>query len=157
MRCKPLHDRAMRFQEKLQKLMKAGKFNASSLGRDADVSHTAVNNWLKGTDPSLAKAARVARVLGVTLDYLADDEQEYPPPPAELTGEEKMLLAYMRRHRIEPELAQAAMEDLVAKAKVEGPLAVQEQNTGIIGQQQADAAARRSPGKTKRDQEAPKG
>lgn len=147
----------MRFQEKLQKLMKVGKFNASTLGREAKVSHTAVNNWLAGTDPSLTKAARAARVLGVSLDYLVDDAQEYPPPPPELSGEEKMLLAYMRLKKVSPERAQEAIEDMLGRTEAAGPLAIQGQGTGLIGKLQAEESARRSSGKTKRDQEAPKG
>ena len=40
-------------------------------------------------DPSYRIIARLARAYGVSLDWLADDEQEWPPPPA--TRDQKIL------------------------------------------------------------------
>lgn len=38
----------------------------------------------------------IARALGVPLEWLADDEQTGPPPPAPVSREEEMVLAVVR-------------------------------------------------------------
>lgn len=58
---------------------------------------SAVSNWFNGgSPPSLMVAKRVADVLGVSLDYLADDSQDEPPRAEELGEGERMILTLAR-------------------------------------------------------------
>lgn len=51
--------------------MRRAEISNREMGRRVGVSHAAVARWLEGSYPSLEIAARVARVLRVTLDHLA--------------------------------------------------------------------------------------
>jgi hypothetical protein len=72
----------MTFQQKLRRLTE--ERTKAKLSRRAGLPSTAINDYVvKGTRPLAENALKLARVLGVSTDWLIDDEQEWPPVPAE--------------------------------------------------------------------------
>lgn len=70
----------MRYAEKLYKAMLLKGLNQQKLARLSAVSDSEVSRILAGkSNPSLEYAFRLARALGVSLDYLADDQLEDDP------------------------------------------------------------------------------
>ena len=65
----------MRFEEKLRKQMILKGLNQQRLAASAGVSNSEVSRILGGkSQPGLTNAIRLARAVGVSLDYLADDD-----------------------------------------------------------------------------------
>jgi transcriptional regulator with XRE-family HTH domain len=74
----------MRFAEKVNRRLAELGWNDSRLAIEAKVSTSAVGKWTDGESlPRIDLAIRVARALSVSLDYLADDALDEPPPPSE--------------------------------------------------------------------------
>ncbi|HMO25455.1 MAG TPA: helix-turn-helix transcriptional regulator [Tepidisphaeraceae bacterium] len=74
----------MTFGEKLDRLVEGGRRTAVS--RAAGLPPNAISDYInKGHLPRLDKGQAIARALGVSLGWLADDEVGYPPP-AESAG-----------------------------------------------------------------------
>jgi transcriptional regulator with XRE-family HTH domain len=76
----------MRFEEKLRREMLLKGFNQQRLARASGVSDSEVSRILAGkSQPGLENALKLARAVGVSLDYLADDAMEadprHAPPP----------------------------------------------------------------------------
>lgn len=72
----------MRFEEKLRKQMILRGFNQQKLARLSGVSDSEVSRILGGkSQPGLENALRLARAVGVSLDYLTDDDLEADAPP----------------------------------------------------------------------------
>lgn len=70
----------MRYAEKLYKHMLLKGLNQQKLARLSAVSDSEVSRILSGkSHPSLEYAARLARVLEISLDYLADDALDADP------------------------------------------------------------------------------
>ena len=65
----------MRFEEKLRKQMMLKGYNQQKLARLSRVSDSEISRILSGKsgNPGLENALRLARAIGVSLDYLADD------------------------------------------------------------------------------------
>ena len=85
----------MELKLKLKKLMNAKGLNGQKLARLAQVSDSEISRILQGKSrPGLENALRLAQALGVSLDYLADDNiDNEPPPPADaLSVEERKAL-----------------------------------------------------------------
>lgn len=97
----------MLLQEKLNKLMEGRKQTA--VCDKADVGRTALSGYLKkGAMPPADVAFRLAHAMEVPLEWLLDDDQDWPPP----AGDEQSLrgfsndelareLAYRYRERAE--------------------------------------------------------
>ena len=69
----------MTFNEKLRML--CGKHNLTQLALTEAMqgpTKAAIWRWFNGREPSLSEAAKLANVLGVSLDYLGDDNRDYP-------------------------------------------------------------------------------
>ena len=65
----------MRFEEKLRKQMIHKGLNQQRLAAASRVSNSEVSRILGGkSQPGLENAMRLARAVGVSLDYLADDD-----------------------------------------------------------------------------------
>ena len=88
-----------RFSEKLaQKMLQLG-LNGQKLARKSDVSDSEISRIMNGKSlPGLENAAALARAVGVSLDYLADDGLDHEPNrPQETSGEmETMVLRIVR-------------------------------------------------------------
>lgn len=86
----PDMDRLSRLPDKLVRLLASRRLSRRRVAELLEVSRTKVSDWTLGKYvPDLAEAAELARILGVSVDYLAYDEldagdpaQAYPPVPA---------------------------------------------------------------------------
>lgn len=73
----------MELKHKLQMLMKARNLNGQKLARLSRVSDSEISRILQGKSrPGLDNALRLAQAVGVSLDYLADDQIEVEPTAA---------------------------------------------------------------------------
>jgi len=90
----------MTLKDKLQMLMARRGLNGQKLARLSQVSDSEISRILQGKSrPGLDNAFRLAKSVGVTLDYLADDSVDVEPPqPADLLSpEERKLLAIAQK------------------------------------------------------------
>lgn len=87
---------AMTLGEKLHKLCNEKGWTQSRLLKAVPgASKSSMSNWFSGKHrPDLESAMAIARILGVPLDYLADDDQDDPPAPALPKDEEDVLDFY---------------------------------------------------------------
>ena len=96
---KKLWKNCNRFSEKLgQKILQLG-LNGQKLARRSDVSDSEISRIMNGKSlPGLENAIALARAVGVSLDYLADDKLEADPSqPQESTNElETSILKLVR-------------------------------------------------------------
>src|SRR5262245_59469852 len=100
----------MRFEEKLRKQMLLKGLNQQKLARLSGVSDSEVSRILGGkSQPGLENAFKLARAVGVSLDYLADDALESDPSqPAALPPEEKEVMELV--HEVGPRRARRLLE-----------------------------------------------
>ncbi len=86
-----------RFEQKLYLLCERAGWNQSDLSRElGGVSKSTIGGWFAGESrPSLDHCLKLARALGVSLDYLADDTIE-SPPRSEFTASERLLVDVSR-------------------------------------------------------------
>jgi len=85
----------MELKTKLQTMMARKGLNGQKLARLSQVSDSEISRILQGKSrPGLDNALRLAKAVGVSLDYLADDEIDVePPPPGDLLSpEERKIL-----------------------------------------------------------------
>jgi transcriptional regulator with XRE-family HTH domain len=87
--------RDMKLKDKLQMLMARQGLNGQKLARLSQVSDSEISRILQGKSrPGLDNAARLAKAVGVSLDYLADDtlEIETAQPEDSVSPEERRIL-----------------------------------------------------------------
>ena len=85
----------MKLEEKLAQHMARRGLNGQRLARSSKVSDSEISRILGGKSrPGLENAFRLARAVGVSLDYLADDSLEIDPLEHKdpLTADEHELL-----------------------------------------------------------------
>jgi transcriptional regulator with XRE-family HTH domain len=85
----------MELKTKLQTLMARKGLNGQKLARLSQVSDSEISRILQGKSrPGLDNALRLAKAVGVSLDFLADDEIEVEPaaPADPLSPEERKIL-----------------------------------------------------------------
>ncbi len=90
----------MELKDKLQMLMARQALNGQKLARSSQVSDSEISRILQGKSrPGLDNAFRLARSVGVTLDYLADDSLDVEPPRPEdhLSPEERRILSLAQK------------------------------------------------------------
>jgi transcriptional regulator with XRE-family HTH domain len=90
----------MELKDKLQMLMARAALNGQKLARSSKVSDSEISRILQGKSrPGLDNAFRLARSVGVTLDYLADDSMDVEPPKAEdhLSADERKILTLAQK------------------------------------------------------------
>lgn len=89
--------RSMTIGKKIDMLLDRLGKSAADLSRESDVSQTSIANYKKRkTVPqSLRNALLIARALGVSLDYLADDAQDEPARPPSDFERRVIELAYL--------------------------------------------------------------
>jgi transcriptional regulator with XRE-family HTH domain len=86
----------MKYPEKLTKLIDLRETSQSRLARATGLSQTAISEMTRGERrPYADQAFAIAKALGVSCDYLIDDELD-DPPPAELSREEYAVLVAFR-------------------------------------------------------------
>lgn len=91
----------MQFSKKLKLLAARHRYSQDALAKAVGVSQNLVSLWMRGkSDPDLATALKLAEVLGVDVNYLADDAQD-EPAPAEYTVEERAVIDLIRALRLE--------------------------------------------------------
>lgn len=86
----------MELKEKLRLLMARHNLNGQRLARISGVSDSEISRILQGKSrPGLDNASRLAKAVGVSLDYLADDAMEAEPAPPEeaLTADQRRILS----------------------------------------------------------------
>jgi transcriptional regulator with XRE-family HTH domain len=90
----------MELKTKLKNLMNGKGLNGQKLARLSQVSDSEISRILQGKSrPGLDNALRLAQALGVSLDYLADDNLDaQPPEPADsLSPEERKILSIIQK------------------------------------------------------------
>jgi transcriptional regulator with XRE-family HTH domain len=90
----------MILKDKLHMLMARHSLNGQKLARLAQVSDSEISRILHGKSrPGLDNAFRLARSVGVTLDYLADDslDAEPPTPGDNLSPDERKIVAIAQK------------------------------------------------------------
>lgn len=86
-----------RFRHNLARIMAEQNMTQASLARVLDVSRVAVHAWIWGTCfPETARLIKLAQVLGVPIGALLEVECA-PPPPAQPSNEEVLLLNAFRK------------------------------------------------------------
>jgi transcriptional regulator with XRE-family HTH domain len=94
------YGRVMELKDKLQMLMARHALNGQKLARSSHVSDSEISRILQGKSrPGLDNAFRLARSVGVTLDYLADDSLDVEPPRPEdhLSPDERRVLSLAQK------------------------------------------------------------
>jgi transcriptional regulator with XRE-family HTH domain len=90
----------MELKDKLQMLMARKNLNGQKLARSSQVSDSEISRILQGKSrPGLDNAFRLAKSVGVSLDYLADDSLEVEPPRPEdnLSADERKVLSLAQK------------------------------------------------------------
>jgi transcriptional regulator with XRE-family HTH domain len=79
----------MRFEEKLRKQMLLKGYNQQKLAKLSNVSDSEISRILSGKsgNPGIENAVKLARAVGLSLDYLADDDLDREPEPSEGIGQ----------------------------------------------------------------------
>jgi len=98
----------MELKQKLQLLMASRNLNGQRLARLSRVSDSEISRILQGKSrPGLDNAMRLAKAVGVSLDYLADDSLEAEPaaPEEALTADERRILALCEKLGLSEALA----------------------------------------------------
>lgn len=87
----------MKYAEKLRRLAEERRLSRMDVVRITGLKKSSVYNYFDAkTSPDIASALKLARVLGVSLDYLADDALDDPPAP-QFTDEERQMIEAIRR------------------------------------------------------------
>jgi transcriptional regulator with XRE-family HTH domain len=90
----------MELKDKLQMMMSRRGLNGQRLARASGVSDSEISRILQGKSrPGLDNAFRLARSVGVTLDYLADDTMDVEPAKQEdnVSHDERRVLALAQK------------------------------------------------------------
>jgi transcriptional regulator with XRE-family HTH domain len=92
----------MILKDKLQMLMTRHRLNGQKLARQAQVSDSEISRILQGKSrPGLDNAFRLAKAVGVSLDYLADDALDHDTtttqPADNLSMEERKILTLAQK------------------------------------------------------------
>ena len=87
----------MRFNDKVRDLLKRRVLTQDQLGEALGTSQQTVYRWLEsGRPPGPGYLLKLARALGVSVDYLLDDAQQEPAAAAELSEGERLILRLVR-------------------------------------------------------------
>lgn len=89
----------MRIGEKLKRLCDDRRWSQARLLEFVpDVSKSTISFWINGRSrPDLESARKLARALGVPLDWLADDEADFPVPQEAAPEEDRFILQICRK------------------------------------------------------------
>ncbi|HZK80618.1 MAG TPA: helix-turn-helix transcriptional regulator [Humisphaera sp.] len=94
----------MDFQEKLRRRMEELGLNKARVAAGAGLTDSTISSYFRdrGSVPRIDIGIRIARVVKVPLDWLADDSQEWPPPEADMIAatrlsDTELFLEWCRR------------------------------------------------------------
>jgi transcriptional regulator with XRE-family HTH domain len=86
----------MELGEKLRGLLRDRRLSQQDVADSMDVSQAMVSLWVRGKNvPDVFQARELAQLLGVTVDFLADNFADAPPLP-EVTPAEREILNMVR-------------------------------------------------------------
>lgn len=95
----------MEFSKKLKLLAGKHRYSQATLAQQIGVSQNLVSLWMRGAStPDLYQAAKISEVLGVDVNYLANDAQDDPTPP-ELSDGERAAVDLIRAMRLDKQEA----------------------------------------------------
>lgn len=78
--------------QKLDSLLKSRGISQTAFERTAILSANRISKWKNGQgEPSASEALRIARALGVSVEWLIDDGKDYPAPPESVEWERSVL------------------------------------------------------------------
>lgn len=88
----------MEFSEKLRNLLKVNRLSQADLAESLGTNQQQVSRWVdSNTPPKVPYLLKLARALGVTVDYLIDDARDDPMPSRSLlTADEERALWLIR-------------------------------------------------------------
>lgn len=87
----------MEFAAKLKTLLKEQRLSQEAVADRLEVSQNTVSRWAKGAAfPDIVEARKLADLFGVSLNYLARDEEESPVEASGLTWQEKAVVEIYR-------------------------------------------------------------
>lgn len=97
----PSHIRAMKMIEKITLALADRGLTQRGLEQRAGLSENRISKWKDGTgEPTARQALLMARLLGLPLEYLVDDDQEEVPAASPgMTADERAVLSYYRAKR----------------------------------------------------------
>lgn len=105
----------MKFPEKLDKVIADSGKSQSRIARETGISQSAISAMTRGDRrPYMDQALKLARALGVPLDYLADESLDELPAP-ELTTDDRLILRIVRKLEIDA-------DEVIRRLYVAGPV-----------------------------------
>jgi transcriptional regulator with XRE-family HTH domain len=82
----------MKLFQKVGKILEDRGLKQADLAEMVGVSRQRISNWFAGTgQPNPDRLLRIARALGVTMEYLADEAMD-TPVRSDLTEDQKLIL-----------------------------------------------------------------
>lgn len=106
-----------KFGDKISKAIGGTTLAKHRLSADLGLGKNTVGRWCSGESvPSADGVFRIARYLGLTADYLLDDELDEPPAP-DVTPDERAVLQIVR----ELGVAEARRRLLLAMPEITSP------------------------------------
>ncbi len=79
----------MHFAQKIRRLW--ADQSLAALAREVGIAPSNLNKILSGSQTRFSTGLKLARVLGVPVDWLGDDDQDWPPPESD-TGRASRLV-----------------------------------------------------------------
>lgn len=120
---------SMRFIEKIDEWLNRSGWTQGALERQAALPENRISKWRDVGEPTISQGLRIAKVLGIPLDYLADDTQDEPPPSTELSQDEQLALSFyqeMKRHEGSATVVLKVLARMASEGVVARPVAAQQ-------------------------------
>lgn len=84
--------------EKICNLIAERGLTQDGLERGVKLAKNRISKWKDGKgEPTARQLYRIARALGVSMEYLVDDEVEWPAERPAMTGDEEMVWHLVRK------------------------------------------------------------
>jgi transcriptional regulator with XRE-family HTH domain len=84
--------------EEFRRKLREAIGNQSDLAERTGISQTTISDLInRDHNPSFAQTVKIARALGLSLEYLADDEMKNPPESRERTDREDDILKLAKK------------------------------------------------------------